>query len=1332
MVISSCPRRASSRITFSGIFAFLVMLISGDSIVFAQQTKNVSPAGTKFLLYTPPGYSPTGGPYPLLVSLHGQVGIGDDLDAILASPDQTPAKLIHLGKWPAHYPFIVASPQIKHDPSIPDNEHRFSPALVDEVIEHIKSAYAVDGERIYAAGLSLGATGVWTYAAAYPEKVAAMVPISGVPDSTQGCKVKDVPAWVFHGEWDGLVRPVFATGMVNAINDCTPPGEYVPHLTILNVKKHTGWNEIYNNTSNFHIYDWLLLFSKNDHSNKPPYVNAGADVRILDRDLPLHLYGEYFDSDGSISTVSWTQTGGPAVTLQNTDTRFLRISNLVPGVLEFRLSATDDVGKEQSDLVKVEVLDQAGSLPAVTDLVLVNAETGVDIGKMRDGYVINPDALGTNRINIRAVASSSSFSVRLRVNSDHNLNTPNTPGPYVLTRHDWRIQNGKYLVCVTPFDDRAGRGNEGISQCYQVIVSTEIPPDDDPVDDPTPDEPAPPTHFYSLPNKELSTLDAWNSKRDGSGVAPESFSTDGQTFEVVTTAVLNNPLLPEGAVFKVTAGGSLFVNNNLGAAIDLEGNAALTVNTSHPVHFGSLSPDSFVTLESLASLVPRADYGTLRLKGTVKTLAAGNTKVMKTLTVDDGVVLTGAPGADGTLSLHGPVHLDEQDRFEAAGNTSLIFAGGAEQNLFVRGTEVFLDEMTIATGTRVLVINETQIVSIHLGSEQGGGLAVSNDGVLSLGKNNLIIDGQGTINSAGQTGRIAFRGSALSINSGTELHSHVYVVPASDTIQSLVSDLTGNGSLIIHDPLFITDHIASSQGQVMSDGNIALVSASGKTAIVKPGSGQINGDIQFQRLIEKGERIRYLSFPLSGVTASEIQSCIPVTGNADGGTHSWFQFDDQHSEWRPFPESSNAETFVIGKGYSFGLPDAEVRLVATGTLHNGEFSFPLTSNPSNDPDKGWNLIGNPYAAPIRWSPSTWASSGVSTAAYVLDDRYPGGRFLVWDGETGDEEFGGWIGQGQGFFVRTVDANPLLQLNESASADTSLALFRAKSTFDQLTIDLRRDELVDKAYIKFQSEGNDGLDLSDAVKRKNGYFSLFTLSSDSVALAINSLSDSLCGRAVGIALDAPPGTYRMEFSGDIFDAGQFGFELIDRFSGITVDLGADAQYEFDVTPDAASSGAGRFAFLFTSREIGQPEIAIEGTMLISSAASGNQWFLNGNAILGATDATYQPLVSGEYSVGVSSMGCISMSSPVTFVVTGTMDPVPGIALYPNPASGYIRVTGHESTDLPFVILTATGKAVLSGMLPPAGNTIDISDLRPGLYFLVLPHAGRTVRRKIMVH
>lgn len=99
-------------------------------------------------------------------------------------------------------------------------------------------------------------------------------------------------------------------------------------------------------------------------SNSPPTVNAGDDFTIGDNQS-FDLSGSATDSDGSVTSFSWAQIGGPAVTIENANSSGATFN---PGdlaadaVYRFRLTATDDDGASSSDDVSISVDDNSSAL----------------------------------------------------------------------------------------------------------------------------------------------------------------------------------------------------------------------------------------------------------------------------------------------------------------------------------------------------------------------------------------------------------------------------------------------------------------------------------------------------------------------------------------------------------------------------------------------------------------------------------------------------------------------------------------------------------------------------------------------------------------------------------------------------------------------------------------------------------------------------------------------------------------------------------------------------------------------------------------------------------
>ena len=98
-------------------------------------------------------------------------------------------------------------------------------------------------------------------------------------------------------------------------------------------------------------------------ASQNPVVNAGSDRTIT---LPINtvtLSGSATDSDGSIASYLWEKISGPTASLVNNTTSELTANNLLEGVYEFRLTATDNDGNTGSDDVQVTVLPEAVNSP---------------------------------------------------------------------------------------------------------------------------------------------------------------------------------------------------------------------------------------------------------------------------------------------------------------------------------------------------------------------------------------------------------------------------------------------------------------------------------------------------------------------------------------------------------------------------------------------------------------------------------------------------------------------------------------------------------------------------------------------------------------------------------------------------------------------------------------------------------------------------------------------------------------------------------------------------------------------------------------------------------
>lgn len=91
--------------------------------------------------------------------------------------------------------------------TVPPNLHELSEKDVMNVLDIVRKDFAIDADRIYLMGHSMGGGGTWHLGIKHPDLWAALAPIApaafGAPDQLQ--KIKDVPVILVQGDKDVLV-----------------------------------------------------------------------------------------------------------------------------------------------------------------------------------------------------------------------------------------------------------------------------------------------------------------------------------------------------------------------------------------------------------------------------------------------------------------------------------------------------------------------------------------------------------------------------------------------------------------------------------------------------------------------------------------------------------------------------------------------------------------------------------------------------------------------------------------------------------------------------------------------------------------------------------------------------------------------------------------------------------------------------------------------------------------------------------------------------------------------------------------------------------------------
>ena len=202
----------------------------------------------KFEYYLPKGYDAKAAKrWPLMLFLHGAGERGDEVRKVEV---HGPLKLINAGQ---DLPFIIVAPQCP-------SGHLWDSDSLLQLLDHATKTFNVDEKRIYAVGLSMGGYGTWKLGLCYPEKFAAIVPISGGGDlldiilvnPEHAAALKTLPVWAFHGAEDPVVPVNESRRTVDFLRKYGDPDV---KLTIYPNTQHDAWTKAFEDPE---LFTWLL------------------------------------------------------------------------------------------------------------------------------------------------------------------------------------------------------------------------------------------------------------------------------------------------------------------------------------------------------------------------------------------------------------------------------------------------------------------------------------------------------------------------------------------------------------------------------------------------------------------------------------------------------------------------------------------------------------------------------------------------------------------------------------------------------------------------------------------------------------------------------------------------------------------------------------------------------------------------------------------------------------------------------------------------------------------------------------------------------------------
>jgi PKD repeat protein len=148
----------------------------------------------------------------------------------------------------------------------------------------------------------------------------------------------------------------------------------------------------------------------------------------------------------------------------------------------------------------------------------------------------------------------------------------------------------------------------------------------------------------------------------------------------------------------------------------------------------------------------------------------------------------------------------------------------------------------------------------------------------------------------------------------------------------------------------------------------------------------------------------------------------------------------------------------------------------------------------------------------------------------------------------------------------------------------------------------------------------------------------------------------------------------------------------------------------------------------------PTVTLNGGVLESSYATGNQWYDFNGMINGANGQQFTPSQNGVYyTIHTDANGCVSVASNTVLLNASSEEWLfESFNLYPNPIRDFFTVNwSGETSMLGYRIFDINGRLMLQGNVTETGNlTVNVSSLASGSYILELTTDKGTVNKPLV--
>jgi hypothetical protein len=397
-------------------------------------------------------------------------------------------------------------------------------------------------------------------------------------------------------------------------------------------------------------------------------------------------------------------------------------------------------------------------------------------------------------------------------------------------------------------------------------------------------------------------------------------------------------------------------------------------------------------------------------------------------------------------------NLNQHKIFDVKWTTILLMLLFLELNLEIQAQYISNNGayITISNGTTVemdTIKNDTDAIlsnsgTVNISTIQNNG-NISGDGVYNItgdvASTGEFVSESGTVNMHGISPQVMQLGSAIFHNL---IINNATAVTLSSTQTEVRNILTINSGKIFKIEAAKNLTVTGSIANFGETSGLVLKSNSSGTASLIHNSNDVPATVQ--RYINGApEDWHFLSTPVSDQSISGSWNPAGTYGNGTG--YDLYIFNEPTPCWTYQLNTTVAPTwqaihptlnFVKGRGYLYAAQAPNPTKEFIGLLNNGTISYPITNESPDLTVKGFNLVGNPYTAPIDWA---------SASGWTRTDLLPsGGGYDMWiwnpisnnygvynsNGSVGTNGVTQYIAQTQGYFVRAVDNGSIAMTNET--------------------------------------------------------------------------------------------------------------------------------------------------------------------------------------------------------------------------------------------------------------------------------------------------------------